>query len=84
MPDAKVAFIAVEFGTRDISTVLTALRADNWLYINGAVGSEMGKSIKSDIRDAFYPEADDWKQSVWSRSCEVVDRTIAAIGDTKT
>ncbi|GAB5488132.1 MAG: M14 family metallopeptidase [Parasphingorhabdus sp.] len=73
LPNADISFVTIEFGTRDTSTVLTALRADNWLYQKGDLDSSLGQSIKKDIRDSFYPEEDDWKHSVWSRSCEVIE-----------
>ena len=79
LPNAQIGFIAAEFGTRDIDTVLGAVRADNWLYHKGEVDSEQGRAIKTNIRDAFYPEFDDWKQMIWDRSCELVDEAMAGL-----
>lgn len=76
LPDAKIAFIALEYGTYDINRVLGAVRGDNWLYLKGDVHSELGADIKQEIRDTFYPDKDDWKADVWSRACEVVDMAI--------
>lgn len=80
LADAQVTFITIEFGTDDINTVLTALRGDNWLYQSGDLDSQLGKNIKKDIRDAFYPDKDDWKLSVWSRTREVTELAISGIG----
>jgi len=72
LPDAALSFVAAEFGTRDFKTVLTALRADNWLYHKGEIRTPLGEAIKRDIRDAFYVDEDRWKEMVWSRSRQVV------------
>lgn len=79
LTDASIAFIALEYGTRDINQVLTALRADNWLYHKGNVSSDLGKSIKAQVRDAFYPDKDDWKEMIWDRAREVTDLALAGL-----
>ena len=79
LPDARIGFIAAEFGTRDIDTVLGAVRADNWLYNKGDVTSDQGRAIKAKIRDACYPEFDDWKGMIWQRSRELVDQAMAGL-----
>ena len=79
LKDATHCFIAIEFGTYDINEVLTALRGDNWLYHKGDVGSPLGSQIKADIRRAFYPDTDEWKQSVWSRSEAVIGLALKGI-----
>ena len=79
LTDASIVFIAMEYGTRDINQVLTALRADNWLYHKGDLNSDLGRAIKADIRDAFYPDADDWKNMVWTRALEVTDIALKGL-----
>ena len=79
LPDTKIAFIAAEFGTRDLDTVLNAVRADNWLYHRGEVASAQGQAIKTQIRDAFYPEFDDWKRMIWDRSRHLVGQAMAGL-----
>ena len=76
LPHATIAFIALEYGTRDINQVLTALRGDNWLYHKGDLDSDLGASIKAEIRDAFYPDEDAWKDKVWTRAVEVTNRAL--------
>lgn len=80
LAQADIAFIALEYGTRELNQVLTALRGDNWLYQRGDINSDLGTSIKSDIRDAFYPDEDSWKEMVWARACDVTDRALAGLG----
>ncbi|MEL7545625.1 MAG: M14 family metallopeptidase [Pseudomonadota bacterium] len=83
LPDADIAFIALEYGTRDLTTVLTSLRADNWLYAKGDVDSPLGAQIKAEIRDACYPDADDWKAAVWTRAVEIIDLAIKGLARTR-
>ena len=79
LPDASIAFIALEYGTRELNQVLTALRGDNWLYHRGQMDSELGAQIKAEIRDAFYPDKDDWKKMVWTRAREITERALTGL-----
>ena len=79
LSNTSVVFIALEYGTRDINQVLTALRADNWLYHKGDINSELGRAIKADIRDAFYPDEKDWKNKIWTRACEVIEIALKGL-----
>lgn len=78
-PKAQATCTAIEYGTKPILEVLNALRADNWLYIKGDINSEQGRDIKKQVRDAFYGDADDWKQMIWERGISVVDMAIKGL-----
>ncbi|MAL78256.1 MAG: hypothetical protein CMN55_03985 [Sneathiella sp.] len=78
-PNASLTAIAIEYGTIPVLEVLNALRADNWLYIKGDVESTQGKAIKQQMRDAFYCDADDWKEMVWTRGVELINKAIAGV-----
>ena len=67
---AQLTGIALEYGTLPTEEVKLALRADNWLHLHGEVGSEQGRAIKAQLREAFYQDADDWKEMVWDRAVE--------------
>ncbi|MEM9532592.1 MAG: M14 family metallopeptidase [Pseudomonadota bacterium] len=67
---AQVTPIVLEYGTLPLPDVLLALRADNWLHAHGDLNSELGVRIKQQARDAFYQDADDWKQMIWSRGID--------------
>ncbi len=67
LPHAQVTGIALEYGTIATDDVIFALRADNWLHAHGDPASTKGQEIKAQIRDAFYQDADDWKQIIWER-----------------
>ena len=82
-PKASHTCVAIEYGTLPILEVLNALRADNWLYLKGDIDSPQGKAIKKQIRDAFYGDADDWKQMIWDRGTSVVGMALKGLQDAK-
>lgn len=80
-PGVEYTGIALEFGTLPFADVLQALRADQWLSNHADAGRDMRASIKRQIRDAFYPEADDWKGMVYGQAraaCLQALRALAA------
>jgi hypothetical protein len=83
-PQAEVTGLALEFGTQPLNDVLTALRADAWLHAYGDVLSEQGRSIKAQIRDAFYGDADDWKGMVVGQSLLACRQAIAGLSQART
>ena len=82
LSNAKVAGITLEYGTIPKEEMLTAVRADNWLYVHGDVASKQGREIKAQIRAAFYQEHDDWKQMVAERGHYVIDRMLKCVTET--
>lgn len=79
MPDCVAVAVALEFGTSPSDEVFNATRADNWLHLHGDPMSDDGRHIKQLIRDAFYPDKDDWKDLVWQRAQEVIGLTIEGL-----
>jgi hypothetical protein len=79
LPDAEVTSMAIEVGTRPLEAVMTAVRADNWLHAHGDLGSEQGRAIKAQIRDAFYGDTDDWKGMVAGQSLLAFRQAVAGI-----
>ncbi|MFO0995106.1 MAG: M14 family metallopeptidase [Alphaproteobacteria bacterium] len=75
----EVTTVALEFGTRPVEDVLGALRADNWLYLRGKVDSPLGRTIKRQIRDAFYGEDDPWKRSVLERGFDIARKAFRGV-----
>ncbi len=76
---AEVTCLTLEFGTLPLERVLLAIRADNWLYVRGKVDSALGRRIKADIRHAFYPDEDDWKELVTLRARQIMARAVAGL-----
>jgi hypothetical protein len=79
LPHAEVTDMALEFGTRSLIEVLTALRADAWLHAHGDLDSAQGRTIKSQVRDAFYGDADDWKGMVTGQSLLATRQAIRGL-----
>ncbi|MCR9213874.1 MAG: M14 family metallopeptidase [Proteobacteria bacterium] len=82
-PNASHTCVAIEYGTLPVMEVLESLRADNWLYLKGDISSEQGKAIKKQIRDAFYGDADDWKNMIWERGTSVVKMALEGLREQK-
>jgi hypothetical protein len=76
---AEVTGMALEVGTQDLMMVLNALRADAWLHAHGDPASPQGRAIKTQIRDAFYGDADDWKGMVAGQSLLVCHQALAGL-----
>lgn len=77
LPKAEVTPIAVEYGTYPTEFVMESLMADNWLHLKGDLASPQGRKIKADIRKAFYPDEDDWKELILLKARLVFRRAIA-------
>jgi len=79
LPRAEVTSVALEFGTLAADQVLLALCADCWLHNHGALESNMGRSIKQQIRAAFYADTDAWKGMVIGQSRLAFRQAISAL-----
>jgi hypothetical protein len=73
--------VALEYGTIPSPEVRLALRADNWLHARGRPGSAQGRAIKEQIRAAFYPDRDDWKEMVWARALETQRQALEGFAE---
>jgi hypothetical protein len=80
-PQAAALGVVLEFGTREMDQVMTAVLADNWLHHHGQRASETGRSIERSMRDAFFDESEAWKEKVCRRAREVVDRALSGMAD---
>lgn len=81
LPRAELTAIALEYGTLPTEEVKLALRADNWLHLHGDPASAKGKTIKAQVREAFYQDADDWKQMIWERAVETQRLALTGLAD---
>ena len=81
LPHAEVTMTALEYGTYSTLEVFEALRADNWLHTKSDPLGPDAKQIKADIRCAFYPDRDDWKEMVWQRGAAVLAQAVAGLRD---
>lgn len=78
-PQVPCTPITLEYGTRDLATVLNALRLDNWLHVHGDPDSPQGRDIKARLLDAFYPDDPVWKERVFERAMDVTERAIVGL-----
>lgn len=60
---ATAAFV-LEFGGLDITSGVTAFRADNWLHHHGDPSSATGRQIRRLMEDHFYVRDFDWRLQV--------------------
>ncbi|UUY09795.1 M14 family metallopeptidase [Pseudomonas sp. J452] len=78
-PQAEYNGLTLEYGTLPGLKVLNALRAEHWLQRNPQVPAAQSGRIKRQLRDAFYVDADDWKQQVLAQGREVLEQTLAGL-----
>lgn len=79
-PELELTLIGLEFGTRPIMEVLTALRADHWLHSHGAGDAQAGARIRRQMREAFYTETAPWQAAVYGRTADLAYRALRGLG----
>jgi hypothetical protein len=75
-PDVECVGIGLEFGTLPLPAMLQALRADHWLHVHPEAAPALRSAINRQMRDAFYVDADDWKEQVYAQTR---DASLAAL-----
>jgi Protein of unknown function (DUF2817) len=78
-PQAEQIGICLEYGTYPFDRIVSALRADHWLHRQGTADRLQTLQIKRNLKEAFYPDADDWKHSVWRQGREACLQTIEGL-----
>ncbi len=73
-PGPPVAHVSLEYGTRPLFEVLTALRADHWLHAVRGRDTLLREQIERQMRDAFYVDTPAWKAAVYGRAADLVLR----------
>jgi predicted deacylase len=79
-PQARHVGICLEFGTHAMPRVMNALRAEHWLHRHGASPAEAA-AIRQELKDAFYPDAEDWKLAVWQQGREACVQALEGLQD---
>jgi hypothetical protein len=77
--DQRLTAITLEFGTLGGIEVLGALRADNWLHLGAGLADSRAKQVKQAIRDAFYPDEPEWRDTVWKRAITVLGQALRGL-----
>ncbi|MBF0282411.1 MAG: M14 family metallopeptidase [Zetaproteobacteria bacterium] len=78
-----LVFIALEFGTYPFDSMLQALRADHWLHAKGVIdwNAPETHAIKAAIRQHFYPDHDDWRARVLTRSRQSIQQALTGLAN---
>lgn len=79
-PELELTFIGLEFGTRPVMEVLTALRADHWLHGRAGGESPLAPQIRRQMRDAFHCEQPAWQAAVYGRAMDLAFRALRGLG----
>jgi len=76
IPQAEVTAVSLEFGTYPAKEVFLALWAENWIHQNGGNNHPKDQEIKAKLLHVFYPNTDDWNQSIWKHGKEIVYQAL--------
>lgn len=79
LPDAEVTAVSVEFGTVPMIETFKAMRAENWLHHHGGRSHPKARKLKTAFLRAFYPDSDEWKESVWLKGKKVIELGLASL-----
>jgi hypothetical protein len=78
-PQAEVTGIAMEYGTVPVLQTLQALRAEHWLHLHPEAPAELARSIKQQMKDAFYTDTEAWKEAVLRQAQQALDQAVAGL-----
>jgi len=76
---AQVTPITVEYGTYDLEREFRVVRRAQWLKNYGDPDTELGRQIKAELMEYFYPADDNWKEMVWHRSQQIIRQSLDAL-----
>lgn len=74
-----VTRVTLEYGTRPMLEVMTALRAETWMHMRGAAQSVGGIAAKAALRDAFEVRTAGWRGDVLTRGRWTIERAMAGL-----
>lgn len=69
-PQARHVGICLEYGTYPTERVTAAMRAEHWLHRHGSRDMAQAAGIRQEMKDAFYPDAAQWKHAVWRQGSQ--------------
>lgn len=78
LPSIDYAGIALDFGTLPLADVLDALRGDHWLHVHPEADENQRALIKAAMWNAFYGDADDWREGVVAQVADAVRKALLA------
>lgn len=78
-PSAATIAMGLEFGTLDFTSVMTAMRADQWLTNHPEAPETQRKHIKQALRDAFCVDSPEWRGMVCAQTRVAVLQALTAL-----
>lgn len=78
-PQASAALMGLEFGTLPDQEVLLRLRADTWLRSHPEAPQALKRTIRQQLREAFYCDNDEWKGMVLGQARVVLLQTLQGL-----
>lgn len=79
LPGVELTRASYEFGTRDVPTVLEALREDHWLHCHGELHGDEAQEVRHRMRHAFFDESPAWRSSVLQQARWAHAQALAAL-----
>jgi hypothetical protein len=71
--------ICLEYGTYPSERVTGALRAEHCLHRHGHADAARSAAIKQELKEAFYPDAADWRLAVWQQGSQACLRALEGL-----
>jgi hypothetical protein len=69
----------LEFGTKEPTEGVAVFRADNWLRHYGDPRSEVGETIRGQMRDFFFADDPSWRTDVADQGLAAIDAALDAV-----
>jgi hypothetical protein len=79
LPNARVVATSLEFGTLPSDEVFWAMRAENWLHHHARENYPARSEIKTNLLRAFYPDDEQWKDTVWEKGKRIVEQALVCL-----
>ena len=76
------AAVGLEYGTREREHIRRCMLANTWLHLHGELDSDLGRQIRRDFKDCYFPDESEWKEMVWKRGQEVVATALERMAAT--
>ena len=74
---AEVTNLTIEWGTYEVEAMLQALVMDNWLiHRAGDAGADRVNDIRAQLKERFYPLAEEWRRNVLAASETLYSQAI--------
>jgi hypothetical protein len=81
LPDRQLTYVGLEFGTRPVLEVLSALRQDHCVAAAAHAGADERRAAQQQMRDAFYCENPAWQAAVYGRFADFAYRAARGLAE---